>query len=71
MTAREIKSVACDLNSVEADGSFSGYASRFNVVDLGRDLVLPGAFARSLRERGPRGIKLLFQHDPSSREFKR
>ena len=65
MTAHEIKSIICDLKSVEADGSFSGYASRFGVVDLGRDLVLPGAFAQSLRERGPRGIKLLFQHDPA------
>src|SRR3990170_3071103 len=64
-TAHEIKSVACDLKSVESDGTFSGYASRFNVVDLGRDLVLSGAFAQSLRERGARGIKLLFQHDPA------
>jgi HK97 family phage prohead protease len=65
MPTHEIKSVACDLKSVEADGTFSGYASRFNVVDLGRDLVLAGAFAQSLRERGARGIKLLFQHDPA------
>jgi HK97 family phage prohead protease len=63
--SRETKSVACDLKAVEADGTFSGYASRFGVVDLGRDLVLPGAFRDSLGSRGARGIKLLFQHDPS------
>ena len=63
--ADETKAVACDLKAVEADGSFSGYASRFGVVDLGRDLVLPGAFAESLARRGPRGIKMLFQHDPA------
>ena len=63
--AREAKAIACDLKSVEPDGGFSGYASRFNVVDLGRDLVLPGAFAESLARRGPRGIKMLFQHDPA------
>lgn len=63
--ARETKSVACDLKAVEADGTFSGYASRFGVVDMGRDLVLPGAFRDSLAARGARGIKLLFQHDPS------
>jgi HK97 family phage prohead protease len=34
-------------------------------VDLGRDLVLPGAFAESLTRRGARGIKMLFQHDPA------
>lgn len=65
MSAPEIKAVSCNLKSVEPDGTFSGYASRFNVVDLGRDLVLPGAFVQSLRERGARGIKLLFQHDPA------
>lgn len=63
--SRETKSVACDLKAVEADGTFSGYASRFGVVDLGRDLVLPGAFRESLASRGARGVKLLFQHDPS------
>jgi HK97 family phage prohead protease len=61
----ERKAVACDLKAVEADGTFSGYASRFGVVDLGRDLVLPGAFSESLARRGPRGIKMLFQHDPA------
>jgi HK97 family phage prohead protease len=61
----ETKAVACDLKAVEPDGSFTGYASRFGVVDLGRDLVLPGAFAESLARRGPRGIKMLFQHDPA------
>jgi HK97 family phage prohead protease len=65
MNTHETKAVACDLKAVEADGSFSGYASRFHVVDLGRDLVLPGAFADSLARRGPRGIKMLFQHDPA------
>ena len=61
----ETKAVACDLKAVEPDGSFTGYASRFGVVDLGRDLVLPGAFAESIARRGARGIKMLFQHDPA------
>jgi HK97 family phage prohead protease len=65
MIANETKAVACDLKAVEPDGSFTGYASRFGVVDLGRDLVLPGAFAESIARRGPRGIKMLFQHDPA------
>ncbi len=63
--AREVKAIACDLKSVESDGAFSGYASRFNIPDLGRDLVLPGAFRESIAKRGPRGIKMLFQHDPA------
>jgi HK97 family phage prohead protease len=32
---------------------------------MGRDIVLPGAFRDSLRERGPAGIKLLYQHNPA------
>jgi len=53
-----------NLASVQA-GGFEGYASVFDMVDRGRDRVLKGAFARSIRQRGPRGIKLLWQHDPS------
>jgi HK97 family phage prohead protease len=45
--------------------AFSGYASLFNVPDQSGDIVLPGAFRRSLAARGPGGIRMLFQHDPS------
>jgi hypothetical protein len=49
---------------VGLDGAFSGYASLFGVVDLGRDLVMAGAFRDTLDRRGPRGVKMLWQHDP-------
>jgi Escherichia/Staphylococcus phage prohead protease len=62
---REVKFAPCDLKRVEADGTFSGYASLFGEVDLGQDLVMPGAFRDSLRARGTQGVKLLFQHDPN------
>jgi len=62
---REVKFAACDLKQVEADGTFSGYASLFGEVDLGQDLVMPGAFRDSLAARGAQGVKLLFQHDPN------
>lgn len=42
-----------------------GYACLFGLADLGRDLVLPGAFAASLARQGPSGIRLLYQHDPA------
>lgn len=45
-------------------GHFEGYASVFNVVDRGNDLILPGAFKQSLADRGANGIKFLWQHDP-------
>jgi len=50
---------------VDGDGAFEGYASLFEAVDDGCDAVLPDAFRRSLAEKGPEGIKLLWQHDPS------
>ena len=53
------------LRGIEPDGSFEGYAALFGRVDLGRDLILPGAFARSLSERGTGGVRMLFQHDPA------
>lgn len=54
-----------DLKSVGADGTFEGYASLFNREDLGRDVVVPGAFRDTLAERGPRGVRMLFQHSPA------
>jgi Escherichia/Staphylococcus phage prohead protease len=64
LSATETKFARTDL-AVEADGTFSGYASLFGMADLGHDVVLAGAFAASLRKRGPAGVKMLFQHDPN------
>jgi HK97 family phage prohead protease len=65
ITAYERKFADWRLDRVEADGSFSGYASLFDAVDLGKDVIERGAFARSLRQRGAAGIRMLFQHDPA------
>jgi HK97 family phage prohead protease len=46
-------------------GVFTGYASLFGETDLGGDVVAPGAFRASLRTRGARGVRMLFQHDPA------
>lgn len=54
-----------DLKSVNDQGYFEGYASVFDVVDQGRDIVERGAFKRTIADRGPEGIKMLWQHDPS------
>ncbi|THV14215.1 HK97 family phage prohead protease [Rhizobium rhizophilum] len=53
------------LKGVGGDGRFSGYASLFGEVDLGRDAIEPGAFAASLTKRGAGGVRMLFQHDPA------
>lgn len=56
---------AAALKVVEPQtGLFEGYASLFDIVDLGRDAVMRGAFAESLRRRGAGGVRMLWQHDP-------
>jgi len=65
LAANEMKFTPLDLKRVALDGSFEGYASLFEREDMGRDVVVPGAFAESLRMRGTSGIKMLFQHDPN------
>jgi HK97 family phage prohead protease len=61
----ETKFARAEISAVEADGTFAGYASLFGKADLGRDMVLPGAFRASLARRGAAGVKMLFQHDPN------
>lgn len=54
-----------ELKSTTAEGVFEGYASIFDEVDDGRDVIRPGAFASSLMARSPEGVKLLWQHNPA------
>lgn len=51
--------------AIYPDGSVEGYASLFGEIDQARDMVMPGAFAQTLRLRGVRRIPMLFQHDPA------
>jgi len=51
--------------SVSSDGNVEGYASLFGEVDQARDMVMPGAFTKTLAQRGLRKIPMLFQHDPA------
>ncbi|MCD6035238.1 MAG: phage prohead protease, family [Rickettsiales bacterium] len=60
----ETKQLQCAFALEEtAEGSFSGYASVFEVVDSQNDSILSGAFTRTLREKNEgKDIKLLWQH---------
>ena len=51
--------------TLTSDGTVEGYASLFGEVDQARDMVMPGAFTQTLKQRGLRKIPMLFQHDPS------
>ena len=50
---------------IDDDGTVEGYASLFGEIDAARDMVMPGAFSRTLKSRGVRRIPMLFQHDPA------
>ena len=54
-----------EIKAVDDAGTFEGYGSVFGTVDSYRDVVLPGAFEKSLEEHRERGSMpaLLWQHD--------
>lgn len=59
--------VPLDVKALSDDGTFEGYGSIFNNVDSYGEMVLPGAFTRSLadaRKKGGQSIKMLWQHRP-------
>jgi HK97 family phage prohead protease len=64
----ERKDAAVDLQAAVKTGVIEGYASLFNVVDSGGDIVAPGAYRASLERLAAedRKIKMLWQHDPNA-----
>jgi HK97 family phage prohead protease len=54
-----------DTKGVSDGGEFEGYASVWDRMDLGRDVVRKGAFTKSLTVRPAGKIKMLRQHDTS------
>lgn len=64
----EFKQFAFKAESVGDDGAFSGYASVYNVKDLGGDVVIPGAFDSWLAEWkvGGKSLPILWYHDGRS-----
>lgn len=65
-TTQEMKFLSQPLNAVDTDGVFEGYASLFGIADLGKDVVMPGAFTDSLKKREASAVRLLWQHDPAT-----
>jgi len=61
----ERKTVGFQLTALDTEGrTLEGYASIFGNLDLGDDIIHPGAFAKTLAERGGK-VRFLWQHDPS------
>ncbi len=62
---REGSRLGRPLCACSGTGVFVGYASLFNRRDQTGDIVMPGAFAATLRVRAPEQVRMLFQHDPA------
>lgn len=54
-----------ELKALSDDGTFEGYGSVFGVKDLGDDIVMPGAFAKTLADHSARRTKpkMLWSHE--------
>jgi HK97 family phage prohead protease len=63
------KSLSLEVKDVDTKaGEVVGYFSAFGNVDSDGDIMMPGAFKRSIQDWGPEGkgrIKHLLNHDPS------
>lgn len=60
---REYKTLPFDLTELDWEGrTIEGYAAAFGNVDLGSDIIHPGAFRKTLAERGNK-VRFLWQHD--------
>lgn len=63
---KKISSPILDIKAISDDGILSGYGSIFGNKDHGGDIVVAGAFAKSLAEHRQKGtsVKMFWQHDP-------
>ena len=61
----EHKTLAFEVKAIDYEGrTLEGYAAAFGNIDQVGDIIHPGAFRKTLQERGQR-IKVLWQHDPT------
>lgn len=54
-----------DIKKLTENGEFEGYGSVFDVEDGGGDIMVRGAFRKSLNDKPLTSIKMLWQHDAS------
>lgn len=58
----EHKQFDFQVSNVSDEGTITGYGSVFGALDAGNDIVLPGAFKKSLAARGSKPIPMLWNH---------
>ena len=54
--------LAFEIKEVSEEGTFTGLASTYDNIDLGGDVVRPGAFTKTLKEM--KSVPILDGHDP-------
>jgi HK97 family phage prohead protease len=59
---KEVKDFKFQFKDVAEDGTFTGMAAVYNNVDLGGDVIEPGAFAKTIADNGGE-VPILWQHD--------
>ena len=60
----EHKAISLEDAEISDTGQVEGYASLFNVRDEGGDVVVPGAFRKTIDIRAGRPLAMLREHDP-------
>jgi len=68
MKILSFKNYDATINDLDVNnGIVTGYFSKFGNIDRDEDMIMPGAFAKSIQERGPKSnkpeIAFLWQHD--------
>jgi hypothetical protein len=68
MSAYQIKSIPASVKDIDSKSRMvTGYFSTFGAVDSDMDMIMPGAFSKSIQENGPESMRKrivhLYQHD--------
>jgi HK97 family phage prohead protease len=58
----KFKDIKLQIKEVTEKGEFSGYASTFGNEDLGGDIIMPGAFSKTISEK--QDLPILWGHNP-------
>jgi len=58
---------ALEVKGLTDAGHFEGYASTFGERDLGGDIVIAGAFKKSIKASGAKGVKMFADHNSTKR----
>jgi HK97 family phage prohead protease len=58
-----VMEIDVEIKSQKEDGTFTAYGSTFGNEDKGGDVVVKGAFAKSLKEKSVNDIFMFYNHD--------